>query len=127
MPLYDIYQVSQDIRVFLIDGFSDILIRHSDLMQHVPHPWPTSDQIEYFVQKSSGQFIYASTVLRYIDTDGDVPADRLDIVLGLRARDDEDKEQPFAELDALYLQILFLAKNPSLLRKILAVSYFWTS
>ncbi|KIK58405.1 hypothetical protein GYMLUDRAFT_171062, partial [Collybiopsis luxurians FD-317 M1] len=61
------YEASRDIRVFLEDGFKDILTRHSLSMGHIRRPWPTSKQIEYLVQKSSGQFIYASTVLKYMD------------------------------------------------------------
>ncbi|KAF5365155.1 hypothetical protein D9757_011757 [Collybiopsis confluens] len=120
MVLDSTYEASKDIRVFLIDGFKDILARHSHSMEHVRLPWPSAGQIEYLVQKSSGQFIYVSTVLKYIGDDGDVPADRLNIVLGLHPRDPEDKDHPFAELDALYMQILSTVKKPAVLRKILA-------
>ncbi|KIK62624.1 hypothetical protein GYMLUDRAFT_991642, partial [Collybiopsis luxurians FD-317 M1] len=65
MPLDNIYEANKDIRVFLLDGFQKILARHLHSMAHVPHPWPTPTQIEHLLQKSSGQFIYASTVLKY--------------------------------------------------------------
>ncbi|KAF9073951.1 hypothetical protein BDP27DRAFT_1416648 [Rhodocollybia butyracea] len=113
------YQASLDIRLFLEDRFSQIIEYHSHSMVHIPHPWPTLDQIEHLVQKSSGQFIYPSTVLKYIDEDGAVPAERLDVVLGL-SPSEEDSGSPFAELDALYLQILSSHKSSvSLLRRIL--------
>ncbi|KIK59998.1 hypothetical protein GYMLUDRAFT_144488, partial [Collybiopsis luxurians FD-317 M1] len=66
MPLDSTYEASRDIRVFLIDGFRKILLRHSHSMVHVSRPWPASVQVEYLVRKASGQFIYASTVLKYI-------------------------------------------------------------
>ncbi|KAF9060939.1 hypothetical protein BDP27DRAFT_1187622, partial [Rhodocollybia butyracea] len=81
MPLDDTYQVSSEIRKYLQERFHEIRRRHSDLMIHVPRPWPISQQIEYLVEKASGQFIYPSTVLKYIDDSGAVPADRLNIVL----------------------------------------------
>ncbi|KAF9069340.1 hypothetical protein BDP27DRAFT_1197821, partial [Rhodocollybia butyracea] len=100
----DIYQASQEIRAFLQARFQEILGHHLHTMEHVARPWPTHNQIEVLVQKSSGHFIYPSTVLKYIDDDGTVPADRLDVVLGIQTL--EGTESPFAELDALYHQIM---------------------
>ncbi|KIK52274.1 hypothetical protein GYMLUDRAFT_180317, partial [Collybiopsis luxurians FD-317 M1] len=74
-------------------------------MGHIPCPWPTNGQIEHLVQKASGQFIYPSTVLKFIDDDCAVPADCLAMVLNLIVPED-GSESPFAELDALYRQIL---------------------
>ncbi|KIK66527.1 hypothetical protein GYMLUDRAFT_38262 [Collybiopsis luxurians FD-317 M1] len=108
--LEDTYQASRDIRVFLQKEFQRILSRHSDTMEHIPRPWPAAWQIEHLVRKASGQFIFPSTVLRFIDDDCAVPADRLDIVLNLTIPEDES-ESPFAELDALYRQILSTQKN----------------
>ncbi|KAF9077458.1 hypothetical protein BDP27DRAFT_1186116, partial [Rhodocollybia butyracea] len=81
MPLNDTYQASLEIRKYLQECFDEIWRRHSDLMIHVPCPWPTSQQIEHLVEKASGQFIYPSTVLKYIDDSGAMPVDRLSIVL----------------------------------------------
>ncbi|KIK57989.1 hypothetical protein GYMLUDRAFT_86413 [Collybiopsis luxurians FD-317 M1] len=126
MPLDDTYQASQDVRLFLQDGFCEILERHSQSMSHVSRPWPTVQQIEHLVGKASGQFIYPSTVLKYLDDDGAVPADRLNIVLGLKplnlgdsSDSEEEEDPPFADLDALYRQILSVPKNTKLLKKIL--------
>ncbi|KAF9077475.1 hypothetical protein BDP27DRAFT_1356943 [Rhodocollybia butyracea] len=121
IPLDDtLYQASLEIRKYLQDRFDEIWRRHSDLMIHVPRPWPTSQQIEYLVEKASGQFIYPSTVLKYIDDSGAVPADRLNIVLGLPTEDYDGKDSPFASLDALYLQILSSSKNLTILNRTLA-------
>jgi hypothetical protein len=51
------------------------------------------------VEKSSGTFIYAATVLRYIDDEYSHPAERLDDVLRL-------DPQSTTPLDNLYTQIL---------------------
>ncbi|KIK71540.1 hypothetical protein GYMLUDRAFT_211865, partial [Collybiopsis luxurians FD-317 M1] len=123
MSLGDMYQASIDIRKFLQDRFHEILNRHLSTMEHIARPWPSSGQIEILVSKASGQFAYASTVLKYIDDDSAVPADRLDIVLGLQQEETESEEPtaPFAELDALYRQILSTKKNTAILLRILGV------
>ncbi|KIK62597.1 hypothetical protein GYMLUDRAFT_164353, partial [Collybiopsis luxurians FD-317 M1] len=120
MPLDDRYWATKDIRVFLLDGFQRILIHHSHSMVHVPRPWPTFPQIEYLLQKSSTQFIYAATVPKYVDHDGDVPADRLNIILNLPVKDYEGRDSPYAQLDALYLQILSAVQMQTLLLQVLA-------
>ncbi|KAF9069326.1 hypothetical protein BDP27DRAFT_1421115 [Rhodocollybia butyracea] len=108
IPLDDnLYRASREIRKLLQDRFQEILRHHSHTMEHVARPWPTDNQIEILVRKSSGHFIYPSTVLKYIDDDGAVPADRLDVVLGLQTP--EGTESPFAELDALYRQVMLNA------------------
>ncbi|KIK55322.1 hypothetical protein GYMLUDRAFT_115722, partial [Collybiopsis luxurians FD-317 M1] len=66
IPLENTYQASKDIRLFLVDGLKKMLAHHSHSMDHISCPWPMLEQIEHLVQKSSGQFIYASTVLRYV-------------------------------------------------------------
>ncbi|KIK60085.1 hypothetical protein GYMLUDRAFT_110249, partial [Collybiopsis luxurians FD-317 M1] len=67
IPLNSTYEASRDIRVFLQDRFKNILARHSHSMSHIPRPWPSSEQIEYLVHKASGHFVYASTVLKYVN------------------------------------------------------------
>ncbi|KAF5364396.1 hypothetical protein D9757_011907 [Collybiopsis confluens] len=119
MSLDDTYQASKDIRRFLEDEFQKILQRHPRSMAHVPLPWPTSAQIEILVQKSSGQFIYPSTVLKYIDDDRDVPADRLNVIIHLEPRAGTE-ESPYRELDALYHQILTNVKKETIFRQVLA-------
>ncbi|KIK52688.1 hypothetical protein GYMLUDRAFT_251057 [Collybiopsis luxurians FD-317 M1] len=128
MALNDTYQASKDIRLFLVDGFKKILVHHSHSMAHVPRPWPTSEQIEYLVEKSSGQFIYASTVLKYINGDGDVPADCLNVILGLQVVAHRGADSPYAELDALYLQILSTVRprKQELLLQVLAAQLVYS-
>ncbi|KAF8964920.1 hypothetical protein BDZ97DRAFT_822956 [Flammula alnicola] len=59
--------------------------------------------MKYLIEKLSGQFIYASTVIKYIDSPRHNPAKRLKIILGLSS---PGKDYPFAQLDALYRLIL---------------------
>ncbi|KAF5348616.1 hypothetical protein D9757_014462 [Collybiopsis confluens] len=117
--LNDNFQASDDIRRYLQDEFFVMRKRHSLTMEHIPDPWPTPGQIERLVERASGQFIYPSTALKFIDNDGAVPADRLDIVLGLEESDDAGS--PFANLDALYVQILSGVVEKALLLRILGI------
>ncbi|KAJ7681858.1 hypothetical protein DFH06DRAFT_951757, partial [Mycena polygramma] len=55
------------------------------------------------VEKSSGYFIYASTVIKFVDDKLFRPNERLAAVQNLSST---DSNAPFATLDQLYIQIL---------------------
>ena len=90
-----------DIRLFLTDKFQEIKSTHR-LRTYIPPEWPLPDVLDHLVYKSSGQFIYASTVIHYVTSIRHKPTDRLDIVLAIHP---PQKDLPFAELDALYTHI----------------------
>ena len=102
LVLDDKYRPDVDIRTFLQSKFQDIKDRHPS-GGHLPASWPSDEDVERLVQKSSGQFIYASTVIKFIDSHRHWPPDRLDIIFGISPR---GKTTPFAEMDSLYLHIL---------------------
>ncbi|KAF4609716.1 hypothetical protein D9613_011995 [Agrocybe pediades] len=66
--------------------------------------WPAEWVIDKLAKKSSGQFIYAATVIRYVESTRHRPDHRLDIVFNLRQSHNGD--HPFAKLDELYAMIL---------------------
>ena len=99
LPLEHDYQSIKDIRHYLTSSFKEIRSKHI----YLPSSWPKADDIEVLVEKSSGQFIYAATVIRYIARGHHGHEKRLDIVLKLRSPDNSGT--PFAMLDTLYLQI----------------------
>ncbi|CAA7270470.1 unnamed protein product [Cyclocybe aegerita] len=102
--LDDQYQPADDIRLFLEGTFTQLKQTHP-LREYLPVDWPGQSKLDTLVRKSSGQFIYAATVARYVSPPDTRPDDRLDVVLGLSPRENVH-EFPFAELDALYLHIL---------------------
>ncbi|CAA7270464.1 unnamed protein product [Cyclocybe aegerita] len=59
------YRPQEDIRRFLEGTFKGIKENHP-LRLYLPHDWPPANVITTLVQKSSGQFLYAATVARYI-------------------------------------------------------------
>ena len=54
------------------------------MRRYLDDSWPSVDILEELVKKSSGQFIYASTVVKYVTSIRHQPVDRLNIVLGVR-------------------------------------------
>uniref|UniRef100_A0A8H7XNX1 Nephrocystin 3-like N-terminal domain-containing protein n=1 Tax=Psilocybe cubensis TaxID=181762 RepID=A0A8H7XNX1_PSICU len=102
-PLDDKYYPTADIRQFLEDSFKKIKERHP-LRRHIPGVWPTVRDIETLVNKSSGQFIYAATVIQYVSAPRNQPAQCLEVILGLRPP--RSNHAPFAQLDALYTKII---------------------
>ncbi|KAJ3742804.1 hypothetical protein DFH05DRAFT_1362409, partial [Lentinula detonsa] len=56
------------------------------------------------VEKACGQFLYAKTVLEFVNEDHAHPVEQLSIVLGLKAP--SQGHFPFKELDLLYDRIL---------------------
>ena len=102
IALDESYVPDNDIALFLTDKFQEIKSTHR-LRGYIPPQWPVPDVLNHLVEKSSGQFIYASTVIRYVSSIRHKPTDRLDIVLGIHP---PQRDLPFSELDALYMQIL---------------------
>ena len=92
------YTSDPDIMKFLVDKFSDIRKQHP-FRAYLPESWPTQEVTDKLVAKASGQFIYASTVDRFIGSIRHNPAERLDVLLGNL---DAGRLKPFEQLDSLY-------------------------
>jgi hypothetical protein len=102
LALDDAYEPDSDILLFLSDKFEEIKETHP-LRSHIPISWPTEQSLEKLIRKLSGQFIYAATVVRFVESTRHLPAKRLEIIFGI---DPPGNKNPFAELDALYHHIL---------------------
>lgn len=101
VALDDTYRPEDDLK--LDSQFEEIKEKHP-LKAQLPLLWPSSLAVEQLVKKSSGQFIYASTVMNYISSaESRDPQERLDVVLGVSPCVDD---APFAQLDAVYMHIL---------------------
>lgn len=101
LVLDDKYHPNADIATFLHARFDDIKRNHPSA-SHLPSLWPSPSDIERLVRKASGQFIYVSTVMKFVESPGHWPTDRLDIIFGLTS---PGTNTPFADLDALYIHI----------------------
>lgn len=105
------YSPDKDIELFLRAKFSEIRRRY----RHLPPSWPANEAIAQLVENSSGQFIYAATVIRFIETPSDTPQVQLDAVLKLGKR---KASNPLEPLYALYTRILLSVPNRDL-------TFFW--
>ncbi|KDR78460.1 hypothetical protein GALMADRAFT_29026, partial [Galerina marginata CBS 339.88] len=59
------YRPDDDIRLFLVESFESVKRTH-ELRSLLPLVWPSNDDINRLVRKSSGQFIYAATVVKFV-------------------------------------------------------------
>ena len=111
LVLDDTYHPDRDIVVFLRSSFADIFRRRHarfPFMSALPQPWPPEDVISFLVQKSSGQFIFAATVIRFIDVDRKLPTAQLQLILDICGSVDSSSfaTNPFTLLDELYSHVL---------------------
>ncbi|KAL0066548.1 hypothetical protein AAF712_006350 [Marasmius tenuissimus] len=102
------YAVRADIEEYLRTEFDRLREEHKGTL---PVSWPGDDMIMILVDRSTGQFIYATTVVKFLST-GSVPVtpqQRLEVVL--RAEPVSDSASPYPDLDQLYSQILQFCRN----------------
>ncbi|KAJ7702132.1 hypothetical protein B0H16DRAFT_743002 [Mycena metata] len=98
-----------DIRTYFRDEFSRIYSEYTAIGIKFDAEWPTPEALDHLVQESSGIFIYAATVVRFVGDEyshatittprAPHPMDRLESVLRL----DSNSTAP---LDDLYTKIL---------------------
>lgn len=86
-----------DIRRYLEGEFDRIFTE-----RRIPPPSSITDAINGLVLKSSGQFIYPSTIVKFVDDKDHNPEEQLNIILGTR----RSTSSPYTQLDQLYIQIL---------------------
>ena len=111
LVLDDNYHPHRDIATFLRSSFADIFRRRHALfpcMSSLPQPWPPEHVISFLVQKSSGQFIFSATVIRFIDVDRKIPTAQLQLILDIceSVYSSNFANNPFALLDELYSHVL---------------------
>ena len=84
----------------------------------IPVSWPTQESLEMLIKKSSGQFTYAATIIRFVESIYHRPTARLDVILGISP---PGTLNPFAELDALYHHILSSVNDIQLTLRVLSL------
>ncbi|KAJ7614871.1 hypothetical protein FB45DRAFT_249006 [Roridomyces roridus] len=116
LHITNIEQSFADVETFLCREFARIHREHHTMLR-VPLPWPSTHILRRLVRKSSGYFIYAATIIKFVDDKDFRPTDQLAMILdsspdsdavicaALDSSPDSDA-LPYAALDRLYLQIL---------------------
>jgi hypothetical protein len=113
------YDTAADIEWYLCEKFEEIYSRNRDIMPDIENPWPSEHDLEVLVWRASGQFIYAATVIKFVDSDTDfrTPEENLNIILTRGPM----QASAFSELDRLYTQILSLYPDSEVLVQTLGV------
>jgi hypothetical protein len=102
------FDAADDIRKFFRHRFATIFEENHRLMRDVPLPWPSWSDLETLVQKASGSFIFAFTLINFVDDGTDLPHRKLPIALAAHAG-----------LDPLYTQVLSAAPRGDVLKRII--------
>ena len=93
--------VDDDIRLYLQDKLTAVSKRRSNL--DLSDPWPRSEDLTTLTEKSSGLFIFASTLVRFIESEHHEPNERLELII---TPSDSTVNEGRAGIDPLYTQIL---------------------
>ncbi|KAJ7074584.1 hypothetical protein C8F01DRAFT_30510 [Mycena amicta] len=117
LMLDDTFDPDRDIRLYLIASFSQLRDRLPACLD-----WPSKQNLDLLVRKASGQFIYAATVLKFVDDEYSDPQERLRLILNANPSSCESASA-FADLDMLYRMILSTNPNTALVTRILG-AYF---
>ena len=114
------YIPDSEIKRYFWTKFDAIKQTHP-LRSYISSSWPSTQIVANLVQRASGQFIYASTVVKYVDTAQHRPVERLDAVLRIS---NPVGDIPFAELDCLYRHIFANVHNIKGVLRILGAILF---
>ncbi|KAK1218972.1 hypothetical protein PQX77_018319 [Marasmius sp. AFHP31] len=102
------FAVRDDIEKYLRQEFERLREEHKGTL---PISWPGDNVVMVLTDGSTGQFIYVTTVIKFLST-GKVPVtpqQRLEVIL--RAEPVLNSTSPYPDLDQLYSQILHLCQN----------------
>lgn len=118
--------INHDIRLFLNHNFLRIASSRSDF--NVSEVWPRPEEVETLVIASAGLFIFASTIIKFLDNARGDPKIRLREVFDFEKKcthipQTSSVRDPFGDLDKLYSTILNEARPdyPEELREILGL------
>ena len=100
--------VRWDIRLYLSHSLSEVRDRHP----RIPETWPTGEILNTLVKLSGNLFVYAATVVRFVDDTKHSPVERLGQLLAFSKQAvSSDEESSSDSLDRLYLNILLSAAD----------------
>ena len=95
--------VDEDIRLYLQEKLSTVPGLTSNPDSDSRDPWPCGEDLTALMKKSSGLFIFASTLVRFIRSDYHEPNERLQLII---TPPDSTVHEGQAGIDPLYTQIL---------------------
>ncbi|TFK26917.1 hypothetical protein FA15DRAFT_666863 [Coprinopsis marcescibilis] len=99
------YGCDTDIEDYLVDSLFDIRRKHPSASA-IPAEWPSREDVKKLVEKASGQFVYASTFLKFVDNPRRDLVEMFTLALNFHLALPSGPINPFHELDLLYKFIL---------------------
>lgn len=117
LSLRDDVDADKDIKAYLTDQFEKIRMENKRIMASVESPWPPTHIIDHFVYEASGQYIYASTVLKFVGNFRRFsnPLEQLRILISPGTH----RALVFSELDRLYASVLAAYPRIETLKRVL--------
>ncbi|KAJ8084916.1 hypothetical protein PM082_003693 [Marasmius tenuissimus] len=104
------FKPDRDIRRYYLHHFQEIASSPKYNQLRFPNPWPSMRNLETLVERTCGQFVYASTVIKFIKLAFCHPILQLQIILD-NVPHCRPGTSPYHQLDALY--DLILSANPN--------------
>ena len=96
--------VDGDIRLYLQEKLTAVAKQRSNF--DVSDEWPCDEDLEALTKKSSGLFIFAATLARFIESEYHEPNERLQLIV---TSSDSTTHEGRAGVDSLYAQVLRVA------------------
>ncbi|KAF9522438.1 hypothetical protein CPB83DRAFT_113095 [Crepidotus variabilis] len=93
---------SASMESYFHNEFDRIYEARVDDMSAIAKPWPTDKIVWDLVRRASGQYLFASTVIRFVGDEYDHPLEQLQVILAPHPR----QYSAFSSMDTLYAQIL---------------------
>ena len=100
----ELSSIDNDIQLYLTQKLTTIAKRRCDL--DLPHSWPGDGEVMALTKKSSGLFVFASTLARFIESEYHDPSEHLQLVLSEASG---TMHEGHAGIDFLYSQVLLHA------------------
>ena len=103
LRLHDVERssVDIDIKLFFRIRLDEIAKTRSD--HDFTEEWPSSADVDVLLKKAAGLFIYASTVIKFVESENHLPTTRLSLITSFPQSTIEEGK---SGIDALYAQIL---------------------
>jgi len=93
--------VDRDIKLLFQTQLASLAKDRSDM--DLTKAWPSSSDIAILCKKAGGFFIYASTVVKFVASEGDLPTERLSLITSLPQSTTEEGK---SGVDELYTKVL---------------------
>ncbi|KAH7904088.1 hypothetical protein BJ138DRAFT_1186624 [Hygrophoropsis aurantiaca] len=113
------FDAQEDIRSFMAHAFNNIYEQHHMIVDGVQHPWPSTDELEKLLEKASGLFIFATTVVKFVGSKHHDPSARLQIILN--DANISSGNTIYADLDSLYHDAVQAVNDADLVQFVLGI------